>query len=129
MTGANRRGRSLGRPILALIVVSAMAGAPGLPAYGSGPDNEISQLIRMVAESDCTFIRNGKRYAAGKAADHLRLKYRRGRKYADTPEHFIERLASKSSMSGKLYYMQCDDDEPIETRRWLEQALRSLRSD
>lgn len=100
---------------------------PAIPA-GAEAQDEIGQLIRMVADSDCTFIRNGKRYAAEKAADHLRLKYRRGRKYANTPEQFIERLASKSSMSGKRYYMECDGEPRTTTREWLTQALATLRS-
>ena len=113
------------RPILALWLVAL------LPALAAGADaqHEIEQLIRMVAESDCTFIRNGKRYAADKAADHLRLKYRRGRKYANTAEQFIERLASKSSMSGKRYYLECDGEPRTETGAWLARALATLRTD
>ena len=34
---------------------------------------------------------------ADDAADHLRLKHRRGKRYATSAETFIDRLASKSS--------------------------------
>lgn len=101
-------------------LVTAAAGA-------NEAETEINRLIDAVAVSDCQFIRNGKTYDAHKAAEHLRLKYRRGRRYADTAEHFIERLASKSSMSRKPYFMECADQPRIETGAWLTHALAMIR--
>ena len=112
-----------------MIVLILCAWIIAMPVGASSPDEEIHSLIDAVAASGCMFIRNGKTYEADKAADHLRLKYRRGRKYADSAEHFIERLASKSSMSRKPYFMECADQERIETSQWLKRALLSLRTD
>ncbi len=53
---------------------------------------EIEYLISTVEKSGCRFHRNGDSHDATRAADHLRLKLRRGKKYADSAEHFIERL-------------------------------------
>ncbi len=41
----------------------------------------------------------------------LRMKYQRGKRHASTAEDFIENLASKSSMSKKLYQIDCPGKE------------------
>ena len=90
-------------------------------------DTEIRALIQAVAESECEFNRNGSVYSAETAAEHLELKYSRGKRYADSAEAFIERLASKSSWSGKPYQMICDG-ETQPAGDWLTMRLEALRS-
>jgi hypothetical protein len=89
---------------------------------------EVEYLITSVGESGCTFIRNGSRHDAEDAASHMRLKYRRGKRYATTAELFIERLASKSSMSGELYFIECEGEEPVSSGEWLSARLEDYRS-
>ena len=43
-------------------------------------------------------------------AEHLELKYSRGKRYADSAEAFIDRLARKSSWSGEPYQLICDGE-------------------
>ena len=93
----------------------------------AGTEEEIEFLLDTIGTSGCTFIRNGKRHAADDAEDHLRMKYRRGKRYASTSELFIERLASKSSMSRKPYYIECPGDEAVPTRDWLTARLTDFR--
>ena len=88
---------------------------------------EITSLIAAVRESDCEFNRNGSLHSAEAAAEHLELKYSRGKRYADSAEAFIERLASKSSWSGKPYEMICDG-ETQSAGDWLTMALATIRS-
>ena len=89
---------------------------------------EIQYLLEFVASSGCNFVRNGEAHDSADAADHLRLKYSNGRRYADTAEHFIDRLASKSSWSGKTYTVTCGDvTEP--SGDWLHRALDDYRSE
>ncbi|MEL6446546.1 MAG: DUF5329 domain-containing protein [Pseudomonadota bacterium] len=88
---------------------------------------EIEFLISAVGESGCTFVRNGKKHDAQAAEAHLRLKYRRGRKYATTAENFIERLASKSSMSRKAYQMDCPAAPAVASGDWLRARLAEYR--
>ena len=90
-------------------------------------DTEIRALIQAVADSDCEFNRNGSLHSAEAAAEHLELKYSRGRRYADSAEAFIERLASKSSWSGEPYEMICDG-ETQPAGDWLTMRLEALRS-
>ena len=87
---------------------------------------EITALIEAVRESGCEFNRNGSLHSAGAAAEHLELKYSRGKRYADSAEAFIERLASKSSWSGKPYEMICDG-ETQPAGYWLTATLVALR--
>ncbi len=95
-------------------------------AANETPEQEIHYLIEFVRGSGCTFHRNGTDYPSGEAAEHLQLKYRRGARYADTAEHFIDRLASESSWSGKAYTVTCEGvSEP--SASWLHRALDQYR--
>ena len=89
-------------------------------------DAEIQYLLTYVAGSGCEFVRNGDSHEAADAADHLRLKYNRGRRYADSAENFIDRLASQSSWSGETYTVTCGETtEP--SGAWLHRALDEHR--
>lgn len=96
-------------------------------AQADTTEAEIEYLITTVGESGCTFIRNGSRHDAEDAASHMRLKYRRGKRYATTAEHFIERLASKSSFSGKPYAIECPGSEAVPSGDWLSAQLEEYR--
>ena len=74
-------------------------------------ETEIRLLIQAVRESGCEFDRNGRLYTAERAAERLELKYARGKRYADSAEAFIERLATGSSWTGEPYRMICDPDK------------------
>ena len=89
---------------------------------------EIDYLLRSVGSSGCTFIRNGDSHDSSEAEDHLRMKYRRGKRYAPTSEKFIERLASKSSLSKKLYYIACEGEERMPCGDWLMKRLGEYRT-
>jgi hypothetical protein len=88
---------------------------------------EIDYLLSSIGSSDCTFIRNGERYDSRSAEDHLRMKYRRGKRYAPTSEEFIERLASNSYLSKKLYYIECEG-EKMPSGDWLTKRLGEFRA-
>ena len=89
---------------------------------------EIQYLIDAIGDSNCVFIRNGKRHSAKEARRHIRSKYSRAKRYASTAELFIERLASKSSVSKKPYWMECPGDEPMRSGDWLEAELERYRA-
>lgn len=122
----------LGRILLIVIAVagplhSSVAESARESARES-TDQEIRYLLDFVAASGCTFTRNGSDHTAEEAADHLRLKYQRGRRYAATAEEFIERLASQSSWSGKAYTVRCGTQAET-SARWLQRALADHRGD
>src|ERR1051325_1945796 len=65
-------------------------------------DQKIEALINTIDHlSDATFIRNGREYDCHAAAKHMRDKWNYGKKEIKTAEDFIEKAASKSSISGQ----------------------------
>ena len=89
-------------------------------------DPEVEYLLSFVQSSGCTFHRNGSDHDAAGAADHLRLKYRRGGKYVNNAEQFIDRLATESSWTGQKYTVSCQGEEQG-SGEWLHQALDDYR--
>ncbi|EED31088.1 conserved hypothetical protein [gamma proteobacterium NOR5-3] len=113
-------------PIFAILVISSLLHTAA--SAGEAP-TEIEYLLTTMGSSDCTFIRNGKEYDATDAAAHLRMKYKRGKRYASTTEKFIKNLASKSSMSRKPYLIACEGVERTESGAWLTQLLAEYRAE
>ena len=109
------------------VIIFALLCLVNTGVHASTPAEEINSLIDSVGASGCAFVRNGKSHTAQDAADHLRMKYRRGKKYAKDAEQFISRLASKSSMSGRSYFMKCDGEEPQKAADWLLLKLSVMR--
>ena len=112
--------------LLSLVTVLALL-LPAVVLAGE-TEVEIDYLITTVGESGCTFIRNGSRHDAEDAASHMRLKFQRGKRYATTAELFIERLASKSSFSGKPYAIECPGSDAVPSGEWLTARLQEYRA-
>ena len=112
--------------LFAFLILAAPAAADDTEATAAA---EIDFLISAIGDSGCDFIRNGKRHSARDAEDHIRMKYRRGRRYAPTADLFIERLASRSSMSKKPYWIDCAGEERVESGAWLRARLDEYRAD
>jgi hypothetical protein len=94
---------------------------------GMSRKHSIQTLIRALAESECEFSRNGSLHSAETAAEHIKLKYSRGKRYADSAKAFIDRLARKSCWSGEPYQLICDGEtQPVGD--WLKIRLEALRS-
>jgi hypothetical protein len=100
--------------------------APAWAEATAAADREIQQLLEFVQRSGCDFERNGTVHDSANAADHLRLKYSRGSRYVSTAEQFIDRLASKSSWSGKAYTVTCEG-QVKPAGPWLHGALDNIR--
>jgi hypothetical protein len=114
--------------LLPLVFVLLAVALPCRADISAETSTEIDELLQLVESSDCIFIRNGSEHDATDAADHLRLKLKRGKKYVDTTEQFIDRLASESSWTGKPYTVRCPNEDEQLTGAWLHQLLDSMRS-
>ena len=90
-------------------------------------DDEIDYLLGSVGESGCTFIRNGKRYSGKDARAHLESKRRHIAQLIDSAEAFIEKVASKSSMSGKPYLISCTGEDQQTANEWFSEVLINYR--
>ena len=102
-------------------------------AYSAPPPTtvmEIEYLLQHIETSGCEFYRNGSWYDAGRAKAHLRTKYDylAARKMITTTEDFIDKAASRSSLSGQPYKVKCNNDPVIESGQWMRNALDSYRA-
>lgn len=114
---------------IAVMIISVQAGAEKKaddPKKGD-LDATIAHLLDFVRTSDVVFIRNGKEHSAQEAVDHIEKKYNHYKKKINTPEDFIEKSATKSMMSGKLYEIRLKDGTVITCRDWLTAELARYR--
>lgn len=113
--------------MVAALAATACAAAAAPTAKAQ---REIDGLIAALGGSGCEFERNGSWHDAKTARAHLQKKYDylRKRGMADTAELFIERGASKSSVSGKPYRVRCPGKAVDTAAHWFEQRLQTLRA-
>ncbi len=98
-----------------------------LPALAGDADAEIQYLLSATGQNDCAFIRNGKAHSPTEAEAHLRMKYNIGKNRVDSAEQFIGRIASKSSWTGKSYYIECPNTQKQTAGDWLSDQLALYR--
>jgi hypothetical protein len=122
----NRRHGLLG-------VALGCAGAMGVARAGEAamPPAErilVDRLIEAVGQrSDATFIRNGSDYTAEDAATFLRKKLESQGDGLKSAEEFIDRIASKSSMSGESYRVKLSDGREMSSAQFLRAELQRLK--
>ena len=92
-------------------------------------ESTINHLLTYIQESNCKFIRNDVAYDSRDAAEHIKTKYEHFKEDIHTPEDFIERCATRSLLSGKLYFVQCSDNPKKPTADWLMTELTNYRRD
>jgi len=59
----------------------------------------------------------------------MQKKYKHFKDKIKTPEDFIRLTATKSLMTGKLYYVKFKDGRKITSAAWLLQALEDFRQE
>ena len=114
-----------------LIVASlAVIALPASAAPNAATQREITGLMQALETSGCRFQRNGTWYDAVAARGHLQRKYDYllKRDMVDSSEQFIDRAASRSSMSGKAYKVSCSGAPEQDASAWFLQQLRRLRT-
>ena len=102
---------------------------PVLSAPSATAKREIQGLMEALSASSCEFQRNGTWHGRDEARKHLQRKYDYllKRDLADTAEQFIERAASKSSMSGRPYQVRCPGQPAQPAAPWFKAKLDALR--
>jgi len=110
-----------------LLVASLLLTMPCVLSAEPAPDEEIEYLLETIGASNCTFIRNGTRHTSENAEDHLRMKYRKARRYVANGDEFIDKLAAESSWTGKAYTIDCPATGTETSRKWLSDLLGIYR--
>ncbi|MDH1010916.1 DUF5329 domain-containing protein [Pseudomonas nicosulfuronedens] len=116
------------RKLPSLLVSLLFIGTEAQAAIDAKAQQEISQLLGFVEHSGCQFIRNGSEYPAAEARKHLqkKLDYLENKDLVSSAEDFIERAATKSSMSGQRYQVDCPTGKQ-DASTWLRDELKRLR--
>jgi hypothetical protein len=114
----------------ACLAALLLAGADALAQQDARSRDEIHHLLDYLGHSGCQFDRNGSWYDAPAAREHLQDKYAylQKRDLAPDAQAFIDRAASKSSMSGRAYRVRCGNGEPVPSSRWLGAELERYRA-
>ena len=112
-------------PLLFLSLYIPLDAAAGPPPF---TQQEIDHLLGYVENSGCEFYRNGTWYDSQKAVAHLRTKYGFLRPSVNRAEDFIEKAASRSSLSGQPYQVRCGPGVPVPGAQWLGDELIRFRT-
>lgn len=108
-------------------ILLALAAPFATAAPDARADAEIRHLVDFIAASGCQFIRNGDAHESKAAAEHLLMKYGKAKSRLSTPEQFIDKVASRSYLSGKEYRVRCPGKPEIASGNWLTAELQVWR--
>ncbi len=106
-----------------------------LPVVGDWDEErgKIAYLLEQIGQVEGAFIRNGTAHQPKEAVAHLEMKLNRALNSWFAPDKeewtagmFIEKLASKSSVSGKPYQIQFADGRRVNAREWLSRKLKAF---
>ncbi len=108
---------------LGLILPVSVTGqnAPGLEKQ------KIEALIKQVGDlKDAKFVRNGSTYEVATAVRFLRGKWAANDAEVKTARDFIDKVASASGTSGKLYLIRFKDGREIKSQEFLLAELKKI---
>jgi Family of unknown function (DUF5329) len=112
--------------VLAVTVALALAAGAAPPAH---EQSRIDRLIRFVeGQQGMKFIRNGTEYSCADAAKFLRSKMDKMGAEVATARDFIEKIATKSSMSGTPYHVRFADGRVMPAAQFLSEELRRIEA-
>jgi Family of unknown function (DUF5329) len=114
---------------LALLILAASAWSAGAAPAPPPVRAEIETMLKALRNSGCQFNRNGSWYTGAEAQSHLskKFEYLEGKSLVNSAEDFISLGASTSSSSGKPYLVRCGSSQPVESKVWLQEQLKTIR--
>lgn len=118
-------------PRATVAIVLLLMSVAGLAAPTAAPVRaEIDALLARLEASGCRFGRNDEWFAGADAKAHLLRKLEYIEKYGTitTTQQFIDAAATKSSVSGAPYVVQCGSAASVPSSAWLSAQLRQLRA-
>lgn len=119
--------------VLCVLSILLPSEAPASTDQSASPESdsvaEIRLLLDMIAVSDCRFKRNGVWHRANDAARHIERKYHavKERGLIETTADFITHAATRSSLTGKEYLVQCGNEPAVSSADWLYAIRDELR--
>lgn len=114
-----------------LLAFALLLAAPAVVADPL-PAAEREKIVALIASveklPDAVFVRNGKSYGAATAAKFLRGKWEDRASQIRSAEDFIEKVATRSSTTGKPYLVRYKDGREVATAAFLRAELRRISS-
>ncbi len=116
-------------PIAAAVLLLSICASASAQETSQTTRKEITHLFEHLERSGCQFFRNGSWHDSKKAAAHLRKKYDYllAKELVPTSEAFIDRAATRSSLSGKPYQVRCAGQVEIDSAIWFTTELARWR--
>lgn len=87
---------------------------------------KIDRLLAHVEKSELTFVRNGIDHTGAATAAHLRKKLAQAKPAVATIDDFIEKVASRSLVTGKPYRVKLPAGKTVEAAQWLREQAKKL---
>jgi hypothetical protein len=87
---------------------------------------KITYLLDELEKSKLIFIRNGDEYSAKDAREHMLKKLDYAGNRITTADQFITYIATKSSLSGKSYFVKYPDGKQVESAIYLRNLLLKI---
>ena len=115
-----------------LVGMTSVLALGALGAIAAPPPHEqlrIDKLIRFIENHhDMKFIRNGREYTCDEAAKFLRGKLESMGSEVTTAREFIERIGTKSSMSGIPYHVKFANGKMMPAAQFLSDELKRMEA-
>jgi hypothetical protein len=87
----------------------------------------VERLLQEIESAEgVVFIRNGAEHSAKDAAAHLRSKWNAAGGEIKTADDFIDKIASKSSLSGEPYRVRLADGKVVLAGEYLREKLGQI---
>ncbi|MDR0622078.1 MAG: DUF5329 domain-containing protein [Deltaproteobacteria bacterium] len=126
------KGKTLALTMALAVVAALTLFILSSPAKSNLEGRELQRvnalLTLLETKTDLLFERNGTEYNVDRAVKHLKSKLKSAGDEISTAQQFIDRLASKSSMSGKPYYVIMPNKERVEAREFFYGLLKEVDS-
>lgn len=111
-----------------LLLLSLILACPYSHAESTIIKKEITHLLDYIQHSKCLFFRNNKQHSDFEARKHTQRKFYYHRNKISSTEQFIELAATKSSITGALYLVSCNNNFPAQpVSGWLKKELNDYR--
>jgi adenine-specific DNA methylase len=125
-TTSKSLGAARAAVLAALLVLQPPLRAAQLNAEA---EQEINALLQAVGGSGCQFFRGGSVYPAARAQEHLTNKYATiaARGLLASTEEFIDKTATRSSLTGQAYVIQCPEAAAQTSGDWMRAKLDAMR--
>ena len=134
----------VGEDFATIVISSGATPSPAFPARGRESDSSVStsggtnseemterekieRLLKAIESAEgVVFIRNGAEHSAQDAAEHLRSKWDAAGGEIKTVDDFIDKIASKSSLSGEPYRVRLADGTEVFAGEYLKDKLSEI---